>query len=275
MAKKARPSTRDPNKVLHDTVTMARYGRWYARSDRHVVQPRVQLVRPVSPEHLRSTQQAATRRTALLAAVASGLSIAAAVPARADTPAQLTLLAPTDHHRAACTRRRVPTRSVGARPRCSRAGGPGLVPGRGRARHPRAPWLTTAAARRYEHANGLPVFRRSRPRLTGSTHATFGDSPSGHLLDGPSAHQPRSCSPRTPRRRGGRTASRPRRDPERPGPPSTRQANRAVRRSRCPSTGCRSTAHPADPSRLAPRRTRPSSHDARDQGVPGPARPVA
>jgi dienelactone hydrolase len=106
------------------------------------------------------------RRTALLAAVslASGLSIAAAVPAGAVQPAplQLTLPTPTGHHRVGTTSVHlvdtsrpdpwVPTRSV--RELMIQIWYPAAtVHG-----HPRAPWLTPAAARAYEQANGLPVF---------------------------------------------------------------------------------------------------------------------
>lgn len=116
------------------------------------------------------------RRTALLAAVvlASGLPIASALPASAVepapvqftpvkfTPVKFTLPAPTGHHRVGTTSLHlvdasrpdpwVPTRSV--RELMIQLWYPAAeVHG-----YPRAPWLTPAAARAYELANGLPVF---------------------------------------------------------------------------------------------------------------------
>lgn len=106
------------------------------------------------------------RRTALLAAVllTSGLPVATAVPANAVQPApvRFTLPAPTGRHRVGTTSLHlvdtsrpdpwVPDRPV--RELMIQLWYPAAtIHG-----HPRATWLTPAAARAYEQANGLPVF---------------------------------------------------------------------------------------------------------------------
>lgn len=114
------------------------------------------------------------RRTALLAAavLASGIPLAATVSASASqsapvhctppAPVQFTLPAPTGRHRIGTTSLHlvdtsrpdpwVPTRSV--RELMIQIWYPAAtVHG-----SPRAPWMTPAAARAYERANGLPVF---------------------------------------------------------------------------------------------------------------------
>ena len=127
------------------------------------------------------------RRTALLAAVllASGLPVATAVPASAVQPAsvQFTLPAPTGHHRVGTTSLHlvdtsrpdpwVPDRPVRELmiqlwyPAATTHG------------YPRAPWLTPAAARAYEQANGLPVFNWpiTDARLDAPAHRRDGRRP--------------------------------------------------------------------------------------------------